>query len=106
MPPKKTIYSSLSHAYLNPPGSHYNNMGYWKETTDFVTANKALISLLVDALYLSEKETNDTNGETILDIGFGSGDQTLYIQEKYSTKIVGVEKDWGNCMYFHCAGLK
>ncbi|ORY08419.1 S-adenosyl-L-methionine-dependent methyltransferase, partial [Basidiobolus meristosporus CBS 931.73] len=58
-------------------------MGYWENTMDFQQACKALVSRVAKAADLGV-------GERILDVGYGCGDQDIYLQEEFNlSRIVG-----------------
>lgn len=78
--PKSSDPYALDHAALNAPlfpQTMWMNMGYWKNTSSFPEACRALLTLLLEKSGLL---SGDAKGEVrIIDIGFGCGDQTLAI---------------------------
>ncbi|KIW00528.1 uncharacterized protein PV09_07886 [Verruconis gallopava] len=84
---KKTLYA-LDHAKLNvclPPPSLWMNMGYWKNTEDFPTACEALLKEVLKAAKIlqelkSKKDEPMNVTVSIIDLGFGCGDQCLYFK--------------------------
>ncbi|EKR64760.1 methyltransferase domain protein [Leptospira weilii str. 2006001853] len=67
---------TLTHLYLNPENSSWANLGYWKDTTDYPTACKALARLLGERADLKR-------GLKVLDLGFGCGDQFFVWREEF-----------------------
>ncbi|KAF8455228.1 hypothetical protein BGX38DRAFT_1267495 [Terfezia claveryi] len=73
------------------------NMGYWKDTDSFPKASENLLKYLLKKAGIIEppgKVTRDRS-ISILDLGFGCGDQTLYLtsqlpQNIYVTSYVGI----------------
>jgi microcystin synthetase protein McyJ len=60
------------------------NLGYWREALSYPQAASALACLLADRAELSP-------GDTLLDVGFGFGEQDLLWAERYGVaKIIGV----------------
>jgi microcystin synthetase protein McyJ len=60
------------------------NEGFWKEANTYPQACEALATLVGDAAALSPEDT-------VLDLGFGFGDQDLFWVEKYNVKkITGI----------------
>ncbi|KAJ3205933.1 hypothetical protein HK099_000665 [Clydaea vesicula] len=80
---------SLDHALLNlNVQSLWLNMGYWKHTQDYVQANKNLADLLYDQI------PTHINNATLIDFGFGCGDQILHYINSRSIEIyVGVTNE-------------
>ncbi|MDO6395255.1 class I SAM-dependent methyltransferase [Leptospira santarosai] len=77
---------TLAHLYLNPKNSSWANLGYWKDTTDYPTACKALARLLGERADLKR-------GLKVLDLGFGCGDQFFVWREEFFlnfTDLIGV----------------
>ncbi|KAK8073155.1 hypothetical protein PG996_006503 [Apiospora saccharicola] len=100
----------LEHGKLNlelPPKSMWMNMGFWRDTDDFPTACQAL---LVEVLRKAKLLEDDNTGKgksspttpprlrsglkrlSILDLGFGCGDQTAYLVQlaRIPLKYVGI----------------
>ncbi|KAF2431145.1 hypothetical protein EJ08DRAFT_200485 [Tothia fuscella] len=81
---------NLDHARLNvvlPPEKMWMNMGYWIGTNDFQSACKELLKEVLEAAgFLTPvghvKPLRAAKRTTILDLGFGCGDQSLYIISK------------------------
>lgn len=100
---KGEVYS-LDHGQLNvqmPPPTMWMNMGYWKDTTDFPTACEALLFEVLKKASLIEDIKSDivklrpsVTNLSILDLGFGCGEQTMSLMRlaRYvpSFKYVGV----------------
>ncbi|KAJ2903646.1 hypothetical protein MKZ38_009589 [Zalerion maritima] len=98
-PTAHTDIYSLAHARLNikmPPETMWMNMGYWEKTNDFPAACEALLlEVLKDAGLLSTDSVpgallpsqlfsnNDSlySGLSVLDLGFGCGDQSLFLDK-------------------------
>jgi ubiquinone/menaquinone biosynthesis C-methylase UbiE len=70
--------------YLNER-TQYFNVGYWKNgETNLDDASEALVHLAGDSLELSPRDR-------LLDVGFGYGDQDLYLMEHFKPReIVGI----------------
>ncbi|KAE8145396.1 hypothetical protein BDV25DRAFT_164778 [Aspergillus avenaceus] len=90
----KKLYS-LDHVILSmevPPQSMWMNMGYWKDTTSFKEASKALLDqVLIAAKLLNEDGTpiehhSQADVIKLVDVGIGCGDQSLYL----TRKVIGV----------------
>ncbi|KAI9142851.1 S-adenosyl-L-methionine-dependent methyltransferase [Paraphysoderma sedebokerense] len=64
-------------------GGGWMNIGYWKDTTDFVTANKAFLNLILSKARISK-------ADLVLDCGYGLGDQDSYIYDKFGCRIIGI----------------
>ncbi|KAJ3163244.1 hypothetical protein HDU86_002414 [Geranomyces michiganensis] len=73
----------LEHELLNlrKPDTLWLNMGYWKETDDFVAACRALADEVFRPLDLKP-------GARVLDCGIGCGDQDLHLLSLHPTAIV------------------
>ena len=89
---KEADFSNLEKMYLrlgaklkaSNTESTYLNMGYWKDTNNIIKASEALINLVVEKAEIK-------NGHKVLDLGFGYGDQDIYIANKFvDTKIYGL----------------
>jgi ubiquinone/menaquinone biosynthesis C-methylase UbiE len=70
---------------LGVTGNHnynggYLNFGYWKDTTDYVTASQNLISKVVE-------KCGVTKDSYLLDVAPGMGSEPIYIHKKYGCKI-------------------
>ncbi|TPX57454.1 hypothetical protein PhCBS80983_g03823 [Powellomyces hirtus] len=79
----------MDHELLNlsQPNTLWLNMGYWKDTEDFVQACRALAKKVIDPLKLEQ-------GARVLDCGFGCGDQDLYLMELHpSCSLIGVTSE-------------
>jgi ubiquinone/menaquinone biosynthesis C-methylase UbiE len=63
----------------------YRNVGYWKDgETDLDNASEALVQLAGDSLQLNPSDR-------LLDVGFGYGDQDLYLLEHFQPRdITGI----------------
>ncbi|KAI8912599.1 S-adenosyl-L-methionine-dependent methyltransferase [Gorgonomyces haynaldii] len=61
-------------------------MGYWKDTTDFVVACEQLTRLLAESVGLQQ-------GDRLLDVGFGCGDQILLFLEYKPQHIHGITNE-------------
>ncbi|KAK8064348.1 hypothetical protein PG994_006986 [Apiospora phragmitis] len=98
---------SLDHGKLNielPPKSMWMNMGYWRGTDDFPTACQALlIEVLKKAKLLDDtgkspapKLRQGLKRLSILDLGFGCGDQTAFLVQlaRVPLKYVGITLDY------------
>ena len=74
----------LNHGF---PGSTWGNLGLWTGVQDYPSACRALAIRLGDAAQLHP-------GCSVLDIGFGYGDQLLLWKERFGTgSIAGIETD-------------
>ncbi len=62
----------------------YLNFGYWRDTTDYVTAAKNLVSLVADCCGV-------TKDSYLLDIACGMGVQSIFMRKKYGCKIDAVD---------------
>jgi cyclopropane fatty-acyl-phospholipid synthase-like methyltransferase len=60
----------------------YLNMGYWKEATSYDQACEALALLLATRAGLAP-------GQTVVDAGFGYGDQDLLWARRFDVRIIG-----------------
>ncbi|KAJ9661885.1 hypothetical protein H2201_006365 [Coniosporium apollinis] len=72
------------------------NMGYWENTLDFPTACRALLDEVLKTAKLLTPESrslfsNPNRALTIVDLGFGCGDQTVYLIQKMSKAIPAVD---------------
>jgi erythromycin 3''-O-methyltransferase len=65
--------------------THYRNVGFWKDgETDLDNASEALVHAAGDSLQLS-------SSDHLLDVGFGYGDQDLYLLEHFEPRqITGI----------------
>ncbi|RMJ26987.1 hypothetical protein PHISP_02116, partial [Aspergillus sp. HF37] len=105
LPSQKPLYG-LDHAILNiplPPQSMWMNMGYWEQETNLPEASRALLDqlLLSAGLFLDTDTDTDTdtdpsgdgNGKhstttiNLIDLGFGCGDQTLYLARRFPRRL-------------------
>ncbi|RMD42150.1 hypothetical protein DV735_g3014, partial [Chaetothyriales sp. CBS 134920] len=82
-----SIYG-LDHGRLNlvvPPPTMWMNMGYWELTSEFPLACRALLDeVLITAKLLPRRqdrshEFKQPHALTIIDLGFGCGDQTVHL---------------------------
>ncbi|KAF2204504.1 hypothetical protein GQ43DRAFT_428875 [Delitschia confertaspora ATCC 74209] len=84
---------NLDHGRLNlsmPPPSMWMNMGYWKNTDDLPIACKSLLEEVLSTANLTSTPTP----WSLIDLGFGCGDQTALIAENsMSEKYVGITLD-------------
>ncbi|KAK6860828.1 hypothetical protein PG995_004464 [Apiospora arundinis] len=98
---------SLDHGKLNlelPPKSMWMDMGYWRDTEDFPTACQALlIQVLKKAGLLDDTGKSPTpklrknlKSLSILDLGFGCGDQTAFLVQlaRIPLKYVGINLNY------------
>jgi cyclopropane fatty-acyl-phospholipid synthase-like methyltransferase len=77
------IYDLLSTRALTERGL-YLNLGFWRDADSLDDASEALADLLADAVRL-------TPDDTLLDVGFGFGDQDMRWAERYRpTRIIGL----------------
>lgn len=79
------MYSKLDNI-LNMSGSActYLNLGYWKNTTNVNKSCEALVDLVIDAAEIQYQKK-------ILDIGYGYGEQDIYIAHKFpKLEIYGI----------------
>ncbi|PVI00770.1 hypothetical protein DM02DRAFT_526324 [Periconia macrospinosa] len=95
---KKALYQ-LDHSVLNIPlplQSMWMNMGYWKDTDDFPTACRALLERVLSSARIfhdpqeSASVKSDASTLSILDLGFGCGDQCLYIRHNLQQELDSV----------------
>ncbi|KAK8133325.1 methyltransferase domain-containing protein [Apiospora kogelbergensis] len=98
---------SLDHGKLNlelPPRSMWMNMGYWRDTDDFPTACQALLVEVLKKAGLLD-DTADSSAPklrpslkslSILDLGFGCGDQTAFLVQlaRVPLKYVGINLNY------------
>ncbi|RDW56383.1 hypothetical protein BP5796_13205 [Coleophoma crateriformis] len=85
---KRPLYRA-DHSILNiplPPQSLWMNMGLWKDTEDFPTACRALLEEVLKSAQVLQDGVSDSNNNldntlSIIDLGFGCGDQCLYIKD-------------------------
>lgn len=71
------VYSRLHEILVRKSsGCYYLNLGYWKDTDSIKKACEQLIDLVVS-------NAGITNGHSILDVGFGYGDQDIYIARQF-----------------------
>ncbi|KAJ3167600.1 hypothetical protein HDU88_002046 [Geranomyces variabilis] len=73
----------LEHELLNlrKPETLWLNMGFWRDTEDFVTACRALADEVIRPLDIK-------SGACVLDCGIGCGDQDLHLLSLHSTATV------------------
>ncbi|KFY89311.1 hypothetical protein V500_05785 [Pseudogymnoascus sp. VKM F-4518 (FW-2643)] len=72
------------------------NMGFWKDTEDFPTACRTLLEeVLKSALVLHDQVSskNIVNTLSIIDLGFGCGDQSLYFKNVLDNQRRGKRDD-------------
>lgn len=114
----------LDHGKLNlalPPRSMWMNMGFWRdvEPEDFEGACRALLSALLDQAGLLEARSGeesrksrdlefrkDLQSMSVLDVGFGCGDQTLAITKAASNTNLQYLGITLNHAQFTCAQLR
>ncbi|RMZ84440.1 hypothetical protein DV738_g833, partial [Chaetothyriales sp. CBS 135597] len=102
-----SIYG-LDHARLNlavPPPTMWMNMGYWEMTSDFPLACRALLDeVLITAKLLpagrgrgqdSPRDFKRPHTLTIIDLGFGCGDQTIYLTDEIARDMTLVDAHTG-----------
>ena len=87
----KGIYG-LEHVALNwtwEDGlkSMWMNMGYWKDTTSFPQASENLLVHLLECAGIIDMDSQQKRSINFLDLGFGCGDQTLYITNRLPPNI-------------------
>ncbi|KNG80097.1 hypothetical protein ANOM_011681 [Aspergillus nomiae NRRL 13137] len=82
---------SLDHAILSmevPPRSMWMNMGYWKNTSSFIKACEALLEQVLIAAKLLNEDGTPVQAHhqniTLVDVGIGCGDQSLYLTRRLS----------------------
>lgn len=109
---KASIYG-LQHGrlHLQLPTAMWMNMGYWRKPATSTTLSEACRDLL--KAVLTEAGFPNHEGRTqrrrfLLDLGFGCGDQTIYLMSK--EPIRACDKDWwderGRCVTFnHYIGI-
>jgi hypothetical protein len=91
----KSLYN-LDHGRLNlelPSSSMWMNMGYWQNTKDFPTACKALLQQVLNyaghnepaapSLATGSLPPYPSKEWSLIDLGFGCGDQTAYINGNF-----------------------
>ncbi|KIW00074.1 uncharacterized protein PV09_08416 [Verruconis gallopava] len=96
---KGRMYGS-DHAKLNitlPPQTMWMNMGYWKNTEDFPSACRALLEEVLKTAQLMNNDSvsNSQSTFSVVDLGFGCGDQTLYFED-----VLRMQKDNGDSAQF------
>ncbi|BDD60135.1 hypothetical protein MAP00_005295 [Monascus purpureus] len=81
----------LDHAILNldPPETMWMNMGYWDHARTFPDACVALLRKVLEAADLLDEDgypvqREDRQSLRLVDVGFGCGDQTLYLTQQLS----------------------
>ncbi|KAJ1328027.1 cyclopropane-fatty-acyl-phospholipid synthase [Microdochium nivale] len=111
----EAIYG-LEHGKLNltlPPASMWMNMGFWQdvESDDFVGACRALLHAVLKQAGLLEPATEkvdatlrkDLKNISVMDVGFGCGDQTLSIAdlagEQQDLRYLGITLNSSQCTY-------
>ncbi|KAH8811180.1 hypothetical protein F5884DRAFT_267137 [Xylogone sp. PMI_703] len=85
---EKPLYR-VDHSILSiplPPQSMWMNMGFWKDTGDFPTACRALLEEVLKSAQLLQDKVSESNKNikktlSIIDLGFGCGDQCLYLKD-------------------------
>ena len=71
------VYSRLHEILVRKSSDcYYLNLGYWKDTHSIRKACEQLIDLVIS-------NAGITNGHSILDVGFGYGDQDVYIAKQF-----------------------
>jgi len=81
--------TAIDRALLNRgfPGSTWGNLGLWTDAKDYPSACRALAMKLAQAAQLQP-------GCSVLDVGFGYGDQLLLWKERFLVgSITGIETD-------------
>lgn len=77
------IYDLLSTGALTEQGL-YLNLGYWREAQDLDAASTALVELVAEQARLGP-------GDTLLDLGFGFGDQDMHwLAANQPKRIIGL----------------
>ncbi|KAK2750573.1 hypothetical protein FQN57_002644 [Myotisia sp. PD_48] len=109
----------LDHAVLNmgfAPKTMWMSMGYWKDTdgvNDLVTACEALLERILDSAGIDVQNGKDKEDSRVrktksrrvlLDLGFGCGEQTIYMMVKNASKnwfdeYIGITLDKIQCDY-------
>ncbi|KAJ5790446.1 uncharacterized protein N7518_007457 [Penicillium psychrosexuale] len=82
----------LDHAVLNiqlPQQSMWMNMGYWEYTNDFPEACQALLDQVLTAALTAEK----ASAVSIVDVGCGCGDQSLYMTKFFNCSSSTAQSD-------------
>ena len=74
-------FHDLAEVALNSEGQAWGNLGYWKDATEYSAACAALAQLLGDAVHLGSRSS-------VMDAGFGCGDQLLMWLNRY--QVAGV----------------
>lgn len=73
----KKMYSKFDDLLLAVNSNcNYLNLGYWKETNNVIKACEDLLDLVIEKAEIKD-------GNKILDVGFGYGEQDIYIANKY-----------------------
>ncbi|QVM07381.1 hypothetical protein D8B26_002081 [Coccidioides posadasii str. Silveira] len=98
----------LDHAVLNarlkfPPDKMWMNMGYWRDATELPEACEALVERILQSAGLLNqmRENYELPGRknsglvkrVLLDLGFGCGEQTLYLMNRTFTGTVDTKGD-------------
>jgi len=82
-PEVPALYDLLSTRAATSRGL-YLNLGYWQSASNLDEASEALVDLVADAAHLSPSDS-------LLDVGFGFGDQDLRWAERYRpSRIIGL----------------
>ena len=67
--------------------SMWMNMGYWKDTTSFPQASENLLVYLLQCAGIIDMDSQKKQSINFLDLGFGCGDQTLYITNQLPPNV-------------------
>ena len=67
--------------------SMWMNMGYWKDTASFPQASENLLVYLLQCAGIIDMDSPRKRSINFLDLGFGCGDQTLYITNRLTPNI-------------------
>lgn len=77
-------FHDLSEVALNAEGKSWGNLGYWSDGDSYSDACRSLATLLGNSSALD-------SGSTVLDVGFGCGDQLLlWLSEFQVRSVAGV----------------
>jgi len=92
--------------HLQLPTAMWMNMGYWKNATTSTTLSEAcrdMLNVILAEAGLSSDKGPAARRRALVDLGFGCGDQTIYLMSK--GPIRACDKDWWDerdrCAIFH-----
>jgi microcystin synthetase protein McyJ len=73
----KKMYSKFDDLLLAANSNcNYLNLGYWKQTNNVIKASEDLLDLVIEKAEIKD-------GNKILDVGFGYGEQDIYFANKF-----------------------